>query len=72
MIARSAPLARPTSCLTFDEWSAKSTGLVEANNLLIAIKKIFKWAVENDHAQLNPAVGVAKPLPGNNERDRCS
>ena len=46
-----------------NERTAQGTGLVESNNLLITIKKIFKYAVEHDLATINPAVGVAKPLP---------
>jgi integrase len=37
-------------------------GLVEANNLLSAIRRCFRWAVDHDLVETDPTSGVMKPL----------
>ncbi len=46
------------------------TGLIEANNCLNMIKRVFRWALAQDLVEVDPSVGVAKPLVKLRTRDR--
>jgi integrase len=47
-----------------------SDGLVEANWVLAATRRAFLWALANDLVEVDPTVGVLKPLKTVRSRDR--
>lgn len=48
----------------------RAGGLREATNLLKAVQRLLRWAVEHDLITSDPSAGVKKPLKGTSGRER--
>lgn len=46
------------------------TGLIEANGFVNVTKRVFRWALEQDLVEVDPSVGVKRPLKNLPTRDR--
>jgi integrase len=48
----------------------QTQGLTELTNRLVAVRKVFHWAIGQDLVSADPSLGVAKPVPKAGKRDR--